>query len=218
MTTNTDFSRLDIDYRLRRLTKEEVAHRDELATRGLKVCCKCRKEMPFDRFSRCKATRDGMSHQCKGCASLYYQRSKKTHTFVSADLSALRKAAEDRGLEFSLQSDGLRRWWQNTPEVCVFCGQGADEVGRIVEVVVRDQGKSRFLSNVAAKIRWAYKRKSPVRRLTIDRKDNEAGYTLDNIQKCCFICNSLKGALLTDDEMAYLAPRLWARIRAACSP
>lgn len=38
----------------------------------------------------------------------------------------------------------------------------------------------------------------------LDRKDNSKGYTLDNCVVCCTVCNAVKGATLTYDEMFLL--------------
>ena len=45
----------------------------------------------------------------------------------------------------------------------------------------------------------------------IDRKDSSAGYTVDNVVPCCHRCNTMKGALLTYDEMMLI----WERRKAA---
>lgn len=206
---------LEIDYRARKLTKEEIARRNELAGQEMKVCCKCRRELPYARFSRLKSTRDGLAVQCKDCAARYYQRAKRLYTFVSADFSALKAAAEKRGIAFELSADGLRHWWGNVPEVCVYCNQSVEEVAQAAGRIFGLAESSRFFNNLSSRLRWSYKQKNPVRRLSVDRKDNEGPYSLGNIQKACFICNYLKGSILTDEEMDYLAPRLWARIHAA---
>lgn len=41
----------------------------------------------------------------------------------------------------------------------------------------------------------------------IDRKDNSAGYTADNIVPCCARCNRMKGCDLTYDEMVLIWDR-----------
>lgn len=204
-----------VDYRKYRMTNEEYKRREALALEGIKTCCKCRGEFPIGSFSLLHRTKDGRAPQCKACAAAYYQRAKELFTFASSDFSAIRAAANSRGIPFELTATGLRAFWQNTPEVCAYCAQGAEEVGRLAALIVEGQEGSRFLANLSARIRWAFKRRHPSRRLTIDRKDNEGSYTLGNIQKACFICNYLKGAVLTDEEMHYLAPRLWARIKEA---
>lgn len=41
-------------------------------------------------------------------------------------------------------------------------------------------------------------------RLTVDCKDNNAGYFLDNIVLSCANCNRIKGNTLTFEEMMYV--------------
>ena len=57
-----------------------------------------------------------------------------------------------------------------------------------------------------------------IRRLTVDRKDNDKGYSLDNMVLACHRCNSIKGDWFSYDEMKeiaekYMIPRIekWRR-------
>ena len=43
---------------------------------------------------------------------------------------------------------------------------------------------------------------------SIDRKDNELGYTTENSVQCCGECNRVKGNILSYAEMKYLMPLL----------
>jgi len=49
--------------------------------------------------------------------------------------------------------------------------------------------------------------------MTIDRKDNNKGYTPDNVVPACFLCNKIKGNFFTEEEMLrigkeFVAPKL----------
>jgi hypothetical protein len=45
-----------------------------------------------------------------------------------------------------------------------------------------------------------------VKVLGVDRIDSDAGYTLDNLVPCCFVCNQIKGNRFTAEEMALIGP------------
>jgi ribosomal protein L37E len=46
------------------------------------------------------------------------------------------------------------------------------------------------------------------RRLAIDRKDNNKGYTIENIALACYPCNTIKNQYLTSDDMLEIRPTL----------
>jgi len=33
----------------------------------MKICNKCKLDLPLERFSKCKASKDGLAYSCKGC-------------------------------------------------------------------------------------------------------------------------------------------------------
>jgi len=37
--------------------------------------------------------------------------------------------------------------------------------------------------------------------MSIDRKDNNKGYTSDNVTSACFLCNKIKGSFFSYEEM-----------------
>lgn len=55
-----------------------------------------------------------------------------------------------------------------------------------------------------------------IRTMTIDQKDPNAGYTERNIVKCCWICNFIKGGILTFDQMLLIGPSIRKELMALC--
>lgn len=66
-------------------------------------------------------------------------------------------------------------WWIITPDVCYYCG---GEMKKVHE-------KGNIIS--------------------IDRKDNNVGYVIENMVKACFVCNDTKGQYFTEDQMKKMA-------------
>lgn len=69
------------------------------------------------------------------------------------------------------------KWWYATPDTCFYCKRALKEIAK-------DNISTRYIS-----------------RLTIDRIDNDIGYNIDNIAKCCWLCNRVKSNDFTKDEM-----------------
>ena len=42
---------------------------------------------------------------------------------------------------------------------------------------------------------------TPTEIITLDRKDNAKGYTVENVVGCCFYCNRLKSDMFNEEEM-----------------
>jgi|SRR5208282_1222868 len=56
------------------------------------------------------------------------------------------------------------------------------------------------------KIVWRPHRENQNTRYNLDRKDNTRGYAVDNLAVCCWLCNRIRGDLLSYDEMLILGP------------
>ena len=50
------------------ISKEEKKRREVLFDNGIKVCCRCKRELLFDCFNKNKSTLDGLSRMCKDCS------------------------------------------------------------------------------------------------------------------------------------------------------
>ena len=195
----------------------------------VKRCRKCGSEKPIEDFPRNKLTRDGRGSWCKTCVSanttaylktsrgkqvlkqaLKKQQDKGYYRFGKGAIPILRQGALARGLTFTLTSESLSNWWRETPDVCAYCGITTAEFIRLRDCVNVYAGSDYeitkfrrvFRSSKQAAIRW----------LTLDRVENALGYELDNLVKCCWFCNYIKGTLLTHADMLLVGKSIIERL------
>jgi hypothetical protein len=90
----------------------------------------------------------------------------------------IKQSAKKRGVVLDIVRTDFIDWHNAQPKVCVYCSRSEDEANKDV-LVVRNKAT----------------------RLTIDRKDNEVGYTLRNIALSCMRCNAIKSNYFSYDEM-----------------
>lgn len=88
-----------------------------------------------------------------------------------------RRAAE-KGWQIAPEEEFIQ-WYNDKDKVCCYCGISEDRL---------------------ASQSW-----KNMRKMTIDRKNNSLGYTLDNIELACYRCNNIKGAVFTYDEFIKIA-------------
>jgi hypothetical protein len=194
-----------------------------------KRCTKCDTEKSLDDFPGSKSTRDKKGSWCKSCVNqntkAYFKTRKGKETlqrnlqrmqedgyyrFGKGAIPILRQGALKRGLSFTLTAEELEKWWTQTPDACSYCEIGTASYLRLRDFVLHYAGtdfevlkfRRIFKSPKHARIGW----------MTIDRIDNGKGYHLDNILKCCWFCNAIKGSLLTDFDMRLIAKRLINRL------
>ena len=90
----------------------------------------------------------------------------------------IKQSAKKRGIVLGVSRLDFVDWHNAQPKICVYCSRSEDEVNQDV-LVVRNKST----------------------RLTIDRKNNDEGYFLDNLTLSCMRCNSIKSNYFTFDEM-----------------
>jgi hypothetical protein len=123
----------------------------------------------------------------------------------------LRQGAVKRGIDLTLTEAELEKWWIHTPDICVYCGTTIEDYRRLRDIILNYDGRSyeirRFLKFYRSPkhkcIDW----------MTIDRADNDRGYELENIVKCCWICNSLKRDFYSSEEMYSLGSIVISRLK-----
>jgi len=146
----------------------------------------------------------------KGKISLRKCISRKSaegyYRYGKGAIPILKQGARKRNISFNLTADSLEDWWKKNPNICYYCGISQDEYIKIRNYIINYKGDNfeinkfkRFYRNIRHKhIKW----------LTIDRADNSRGYEIENIVKCCWICNSIKSDFFSEDIMKQMAPKI----------
>lgn len=83
--------------------------------------------------------------------------------------------SKKRNIIFSIKKEDFIIWYQNQPKICYYCGRTLKEIKQDT------MGHNN--------------------RLSIDRKDNNKTYTINNIVLACFRCNTIKSDYFTEKEM-----------------
>ncbi|QOX64228.1 hypothetical protein FRZ06_13205 [Anoxybacterium hadale] len=189
----------------------------------LKKCALCGQEKNISEFGKNSRNKDGLHSYCKECNSKKAKEYNKTEKGKANVIKALKKqqsqgyfrygkgaiqniskSAKNRGIEFTLTEAELSAWWKNNTDVCYYCNTPIEEYRIIRDFILNYEGnewdvlrfKRFFERDVHAKIND----------MTLDRVDNKKGYSIENIVKSCWICNSLKSDFYTADEMRLISP------------
>lgn len=196
----------------------------------MKTCALCKVEKENSEFSRNSRNRDGLHSYCKECNKLKAKMFNKTDKgkinvknaqkkqfdsgyfrYGKGAIANMSRGAQKRGIEFGLTEEILHDWWHKTPDICEYCGNSIEEYMRIKNYICNYTGddyevkrfKRFFQQEIYIKISD----------MTIDRKNNAKGYTLDNIVKSCWICNSLKSDFFTEKEMRSVGGILFDEVK-----
>ncbi len=99
--------------------------------------------------------------------------------------TALKSRAVGRQVPFTITREEFCGWFVNQPLKCHYCSVALINNGGL---------------------------KQP-NTLTIDRKDNGRGYSLENMAFCCSRCNMIKGAWFTEKQMLEIMPAILKVLR-----
>jgi hypothetical protein len=136
---------------------------------------------------------------CRACgeklaitSKVFCQRHLQQHRIScsrnqQSKFSRLKSQAKVRNIPMFFNECYFDKWLNDQPDVCHYCGVHVKELKDS-----KDKKK---------------------RNLTIDRKDNSVGYSLENICLACFRCNNMKSDFFGYDEWVkiaaqYIKPRL----------
>lgn len=184
-----------------------------------KRCRRCNETKSGSEFYQSSNTKDGLHSYCKRCHAQYMkqyhssprgkaitQKLRDSGYFTSGKgaFLALRQGAEKRGLQLALTYEDWQAWTRTTPDECVYCGSSLAKFLELRDFIVEYEGDTYAIAKFRRFFRSS--KHAKISRMTIDRVDNAFGYTLDNIVKCCWICNSLKNDFLSEKHMKLIAP------------
>lgn len=152
------------------------------------TCNECGETKPSSEFYKSKMNRSGYRWQCKQCLAKTDRRKYAKDDVMRgarfkygktdmARYTRLKSNAKRRGTEFLLDKLEFLIWFGEQEKLCYYCGISLTTDGNRAE------------------------------QLSVDRKDNLIGYTLENIALCCQRCNTIKGDIFTEQEMVEIAER-----------
>lgn len=127
---------------------------------------------------------------CRGCQTtdeaLLYRSRKMPLCIDCQHYSNLVKKKTGGGVFFSLEE--FLSWRRGRERKCSYCGCDGEKLYKL------------NIANVRTGKRYEV--------IGVDRVNNAKPYTLDNIIPCCGPCNSVRGGILTYEEMVSLGPSL----------
>jgi len=181
----------------------------------IKICSKCQNQYSpiIDYFSKNNSNNNGFQNQCKNCNKEYRRNnSEKIKNYRLENRDKLielkkeyRKKYPKKIKEYSQRTISIYNrikyravrknqeycskqefiiWYENQKKQCVYCDIPLE---------------------IIPSLEWG--RKKYTNRLTIDRMDNERGYTLNNICLACDICNLTKNSIFGQKEMVEIAQK-----------
>lgn len=189
----------------------------------MKKCALCGIEKDVSEFGKNSRNKDGLHSYCKECNKKKAKEFNKTEKgkvnvikaqrkqfeegyfrFGKGAIQNMSRSAEKRGIEFGLTENELSDWWKNNDDICYYCKISIETYRELRDFIINYNGddweivrfKRFFGRDVHLKIND----------MTIDRMDSKKGYSLNNIVKSCWICNSLKSDFYTSDEMKEVSP------------
>ena len=183
-----------------------------------KECARCHRILDDSHFSKNKRNKDGLHSYCRECNALkakeynkkmgggytakYSLRQRKNgyFRFGHGAFVNMKKSSAKRGIEFLLTEEELKEWWLSTPDVCFFCGIDEDEYLKVRDFVVNYNGDNETIIYINEHVfnKEIYKK---ITTMTIDRVESGGPYSVDNIVKSCWICNSIKSNSFSKKDM-----------------
>jgi hypothetical protein len=148
-----------------------------------KRCPNCKLIKDVSQFYNCRNNNDALQSWCKDCVKKY------NRTPIGIYRKLKQNAQQRRNEILNITREDFIVWWYSQQQQCHYCHRTLKEV--------KNDNKE---MHPYAKTR-----------LSIDRKDNSQGYTIDNIVLACYRCNMIKSNYFTEEEMKILGKYFYAK-------
>ncbi|MEK6883829.1 MAG: hypothetical protein AABY22_29640 [Nanoarchaeota archaeon] len=106
------------------------------------------------------------------------ERGRKRNLTPTGIFYIIKRGARNRQIEFNLNVREFVSWYITQNQICFYCRRTLEQVG--------DND---------------YNYRFPSKRFSIDRKDNNKGYSINNIVLACNRCNTIKSNYFSVEEM-----------------
>jgi len=148
-----------------------------------KVCTKCGKEKPLSEFGKSIYSPDGKTYRCLQCKREYAAWYRTTIIGLYQNIKGRENFRKRK--PFKLNRKEFVEWYESQPKICHYCKIPA-EYAYLMRKYFGAHGIQ----------------------LSIDCKDNDLGYTIDNIVLACDRCNFIKSNIFTYEEMCFIGENL----------
>lgn len=183
-----------------------------------KKCACCHRILDETHFTKNLRNKDGLHSYCKECnkkKAQEFNRSKGPeytrkyrvkqiedgyYRYGHGAFANMKKSSSKRNIAFLMDEKELYDWWRNTNDKCFYCGVTIDEYIGIKNFIITYDGDNELINYIKQHVfnKDIYKK---IETMTIDRVDSFGPYSLSNIVKSCWICNSLKSNTLSGKDM-----------------
>lgn len=154
----------------------------------MKTCTLCGEIKPKSEFGKHKQMKDGLSYWCKQCtrkrAKEYRRSPQGIYTRIKGRSVWYKNHDPKRYSPLEITREEFIVWYNKQPKICAYCDISEDDL-----LFLKEEFNNR------------------VEQFVIDRKDNDRGYSLDNIVLACHRCNFIKTNLFSYEEMREIAQK-----------
>lgn len=212
------------------LTKEEAQRREELFKNGIRVCSRCKRELPLDMFTKDCTNKFGLSNLCKECQK---QQRKQRKPKIDQWFEENQERVKERQKQYSQEHAEEKRAYNQANKE--YFKQKRKEYEKQNIDKVREQRK-RYRKSLKARYKkyelGAKERGLPfelsleefdeitkmpceycggysdelngIKFNGIDRINSSKGYTVKNSVPCCEMCNRMKLDYDLEDFLEYV--------------